>query len=147
MLSYRPAVDTDLDFLYELYKAAMMPYLVDAFGPWDEDQQREEFRKCFNPAEVRVIQWDGADAGAVHVQERAEELFIASIEVLPRFQRRGIGTAVVRDVLAQAARQGKPVALRVLKGNIGARSLYQRLGFGITGENDTHYLMASEPRR
>lgn len=144
MLTYRSAADADLEFLYQLYKAAMMPYLVDAFGPWEEDRQRVEYRRCFNPAEVRVIQWDGADVGAVHVQERAEELFIAAIEVLPHFQRRGIGTAVVRDVLAQAAGQGKPVALRVLKGNIGARNLYQRLGFGVTGENDTHYLMAYE---
>lgn len=146
MLTYRPATDADLDFLYELYKAAMMTYLVDAFGPWDEDRQRAEYRKCFNAAEVRVIQWDGVDAGAVHVQERAEELFIAAIEVHPRYQRRGIGSAVVRDVLAQAALQGKPVALRVLKGNIGARNLYQRLGFGITGENNTHYLMAHHER-
>lgn len=142
MLTYRPAAADDLEYLYELYRSAMMPYLVEAFGPWDEEREREEFRRCFNPAEVRVIIWDGQDAGALRVQERAEELFIASIEVHPSFQRRGIGTAVVREVLAEAARQGKPVALRVLKGNIGARSLYQRLGFGITGENDTHYLMA-----
>jgi ribosomal protein S18 acetylase RimI-like enzyme len=147
MLTFRPAAADDLEYLYDLYRAAMMPYLVDAFGPWDEAHEREEFRRCFNLAEVRVIRWDGQDAGALRVQERAEELFIASIEVHPSFQRHGIGTAAVRAVIAEAARQSKPVALRVLKGNIGARNLYQRLGFGITGENDTHYLMARDPRR
>ncbi len=147
MLSYRPATGADLEFLFDLYKAAMMSYLVDAFGPWDEAREREAFRRCFNPAEVRVIRWDGADVGALHVQERTEELFIISIEVHPSVQRRGIGTAAVRSVMAEAERLGKPVALRVLKGNIGARGLYQRLGFGVTGENDTHYLMARDPRR
>jgi len=53
----------------------------------------------------------------------------------------------MKALLAEADQRGKPVALRVLKVNIRARDLYQRLGFGVTGETDTHYIMAYERGR
>jgi ribosomal protein S18 acetylase RimI-like enzyme len=43
-------------------------------------------------------------------------------------------------VLDEARRSGKPVALQVLKVN-PARRLYERLGFSVTGENETLYFM------
>ncbi len=144
-LSYRPATAQDFDFLFALHEAAMRAYVEDTFGPWQADWQRDYFRKHFDPADLRIIQWDGADVGVLAVQARNEELFLALIEIHPAYQRQGIGTAVMRALLAEAREQGKPVALQVLKVNLPARSLYQRLGFGVTGENDTHYIMACEP--
>jgi ribosomal protein S18 acetylase RimI-like enzyme len=51
----------------------------------------------------------------------------------------------MRELIARAGQEGRPLALRVLKGNLRARYLYQRLGFGVTGENDRHYIMAYFP--
>lgn len=146
MITYRPALPEDFDFLFSLHRAAMRGYVEAAFGPWDEDWQQAYYRKHYPIDRLRIIQFDGQDVGLVYVEERTEELFLAIIEVLPGFQRRGIGTAVVRELIEAAAGLGKPVALQVLKGNIQARNLYQRLGFGVTGENDTHYILAYEPR-
>lgn len=144
LITSRPAAPEDFDFLFALHEAAMRPAVEDAYGPWDAEWQRAYFRKYFYPERLRILEWEGQDVGMLQVEERAEELFIASIEILPAFQRRGIGSAVIRDLLAQARRQGKLVALQVLKRNVRARSLYQRLGFGVTGENATHYIMASK---
>jgi ribosomal protein S18 acetylase RimI-like enzyme len=144
-INYRPANERDFDFLYRLHALTMREYVEDTFGPWDEAFQQAYFRKKFDPAAHTVIQWGGEDVGVLYVQNRTEELFIASLEILPAYQRRGIGTAVIRMVQESASRQGKPVALQVLKANIAARGLYQRLGFGVTGENDTHYIMAFTP--
>ncbi len=147
-LTYRLAAPEDFDFLFGLHKAAMRQVVEDTFGAWDETWQLAYFRKHFDPlvqrSELRIIQLDGLAVGLLHVQERAEELFIASLEILPAHQNQGIGSAVIREVLRTAAAQAKPVALQVLKANIAARSLYQRLGFGITGENETHYILAWE---
>ena len=63
-----------------------------------------------------------------------------TIEILPEYQNRGVGSAVIRDVLAQAQAEGLPVGLQVLKVN-PARRLYERLGFNVVGETATHYLM------
>lgn len=143
-LTYRAALAQDFPFLLQLHTLAMRGYVEETFGPWDEAWQAAYFRKRFDPAVLQIIQLDGLDVGVLHAQERAEELFIASLEILPEYQRRGLGTAVLQDVFAAAKRQSKPVALQVLKANIRARSLYQRLGFGVTGENETHYIMARE---
>jgi ribosomal protein S18 acetylase RimI-like enzyme len=141
-LSFRPAVAEDESFLYDLHGQAMRAYVEETFGPWDEDWQRDYFHRHFQAHVLAIIQVDGQDAGVLYLQERTEEFYIADIEILPAYQRRGIGSTVIRGVIEEAGRQGKPVALQVLKSNRAARSLYQRLGFGVTGENDTHYLMA-----
>ncbi len=141
-LSYRAALAEDFDFLFRLREQAMRAYIEETYGPWDEAWQLAYFRRHFDPSVLQIIQVDGVDAGALHVQERAEEIYIASLEILPQFQRRGIGTQILRQLMDAASRQSRLVALQVLKTNILARSLYQRVGFGVTGENETHYIMA-----
>ena len=56
----------------------------------------------------------------------------------------GMGTALLKDLLAEAERAGKPVRLQVLKTNRAIR-LYARLGFAITGESPTHLQMEWRP--
>lgn len=146
-ITYRAAREQDFDFLFGLHRAAMRTYVEETYGPWIDDWQREYFRARFNPNNLKIIQVDRRDAGVLEVQDRAEELFVVRIELLPTYQRRGIGSAVMKALLAEADQRGKPVALRVLKVNIRARDLYQRLGFGVTGETDTHYIMAYERGR
>lgn len=146
IVSLRPAGPDDFDFLRALHEAAMRPHVERAFGPWDAADQLARFRQRFNPAAQQIILVDGESAGMLHIEERAEEIFIPAIWLLPAFQRQGIGTRLLTGILENAARQGKPVALRVLKANLGARSLYQRLGFGVTGETETHYVMACYPK-
>jgi ribosomal protein S18 acetylase RimI-like enzyme len=145
-LSQREAQPEDEDFLYELHKAAMQQYITAAWGSWDESDQREQFHQCYRPDEMQVIQLDGSDVGVIHLQERTEEIFMVGIEVLPEFQNKGIGSQIIRQVMQKARQSSKPVALQVLKVNLAARALYQRLGFGVTGENDTHYILAYEGR-
>lgn len=122
----------------------MRPYIEATYGPWDEAFQRAYFRQHFHSAEVTIIEVGALAVGMLRVQERTEETFLAGFEILPGWQRRGIGTQVMRALVEDSAARGKPVALAVLKSNFAARALYQRLGFGVTGENDTHYIMSNE---
>ncbi len=143
-LAYRPAVPEDELFLYQLHRATMRAYVEETWGAWDEKWQRAYFHQHFGPRDLQVVQLDGRDIGVLCVQERTEELFLVVLQILPAYQRRGIGSAVVGAIIARATHIGKPVALKVLKSDRGARSLYQRLGFGVTGETHTHYVMAFE---
>ena len=122
----------------------MQPYVIETWGAWVETWQFDRFRQKYQPGWLRVLQLDGQDVGMMQVQDRTEELFLANLKILPEFQNRGVGSRVIRQLVEEAARQGKLVALRVLKVNVRARALYQRLGFGITGENDTHYILSNE---
>jgi ribosomal protein S18 acetylase RimI-like enzyme len=141
-LAYRPASAADEEFLYQLHKAAMREYVEETWGGWEDAWQQDYFHQNYSIQDLFVLQLDGFDVGVVSVQERTEELFVRMIEVLPAYQRRGIGSFVIRELLSRAEQNGKAVALKVLKSNRAARNLYQRLGFGVTGETDTHYVMA-----
>lgn len=52
---------------------------------------------------------------------------------------RGLGSAMLQHVLGRADAAGEPLMwLEVLKDNTGARTLYERFGFTVTGEIREH---------
>lgn len=138
----RPATPEDYDFLFALHHAAMRDYIETIWG-WHDDWQQEYFRRKFDPQPRQIIQVEGQDAGVVVVEERPEELYLSLIELLPAYQGRGIGGAIVRELLAQARTAGVPLTLHVLKSNEPARRLYERLGLRIVGEEAARYRMAA----
>jgi ribosomal protein S18 acetylase RimI-like enzyme len=71
------------------------------------------------------------------LEPRPAKLYVTDLQVLPELQGRGMGTAVLREIIAKAATFGIPVALQVLRVNRRAQRLYERLGFRVTGTSDT----------
>jgi ribosomal protein S18 acetylase RimI-like enzyme len=141
MITLRPAQEDDYAFLWELHRTAMRPYVEATWG-WDEAWQADYFRAHVAFSRCQIIQSAGVEVGALVVETQSDRVFLDLIEIFPAYQRAGIGTAVIRQVLAQATQQGLPVALQVLKVN-PARVLYERLGFVVTEETATHYLMST----
>lgn len=142
-IGYRDATAADRDWLYELKRVTMKDYVTETFG-WDESFQRHRFEEDFDPKRGRIIQIDGEDGGFLDVDEKPDHVALNRIELLPRFQRQGIGSRVVRAVIGDAARSNKPVILQVLRVN-PALALYERLGFRAYGETRTHYKMSHAP--
>ena len=139
----RGATDDDFEFLYALHVAAMRASVERTWG-WDEVFQRRYFEEHWDPGPRRIIVVEGRDVGVVQVEWYVDEVFLALIEVGPAWQGRGIGTAVIRDVQAQAQEAGLPVTLHVLKTNRDARRLYERLGFVIVERREERYVMRWE---
>jgi ribosomal protein S18 acetylase RimI-like enzyme len=73
--------------------------------------------------------------------EQGQDLELHTLCVTPEFQRRGLGTAAIRQIIAEARGRKRGIVLYVLKTNGGARLLYQRLGFIIVDETASHYRM------
>ena len=139
----RPASAQDCDFLYQLHKATMQTYVAQTWG-WDEEWQQAYFRQHFDPSVDQIVVFAGKDIGVLSVDKREREVRVAKIEILPEYQKQGIGTGLIDAVLEGAFREGLPVTLQVLKANprIG---WYERLGFRVVGETQTHYLMVAMP--
>jgi GNAT superfamily N-acetyltransferase len=119
----------------------LRPYIEKLFG-WDEAVEERHFLETFDPATATMISRDGDIVGFYELVDQGFELFLAGLYIEARFRGRGIGTAVLHDLLALARRRQLPLALRVLKPN-PARRLYERLGFRVTRITKTHMLMTS----
>ena len=140
MYQLRPAISDDFNFLYNLHKAAIRPSVEATWG-WDEVWQQDYFAQKFEANKRQVIVVDGQDVGVVMIEEREGAVYIGLIEVLPAFQGRGIGTAVIQNILQQAHAQNRPVMLHVLKTNEAGKRLYERLGFVVTAVEELKYKM------
>lgn len=144
MYSLRPTSDDDFNFLFDLHRAAMREY-IEPIWSWHEDWQAEYFRKKFDPANRWIVVIDSEDAGVVVVERRADILYLSLIELLPKYQGRGIGSEILEELKAEAFRRDLPLALHVLETNEPARRLYERLGFQIVSQEPFRYYMVCSP--
>lgn len=140
--SLRAALPEELESLYAIHRAAMERYVTETWRSWDDSFQRQHFREYW-PRERRSVMVEGELAGFLDLIERDGIAWVGNIELAPRFHRRGIGSAILRDIQRESAGQGRTVGLQVLKVN-PARGLYLRLGFRDTGESATHHQMSWE---
>ena len=127
------------DFALHLYLQTMRPYLQE-LGVWDEQQQRTSFAAQWKREEVRIISVDGKDVGWLQVAELPTEIRLQKFYVSPQYQRSGIGSEVLSNLLATWRSTGKKIVLRVLKNN-PARRLYERLGFSVIAEAGVTFRM------
>ena len=143
MYTMRQVTEADYAFLFHLHKVSMKDYVSQTWG-WDEMVQQTLFRERFEPAHLQIVVVDGRKVGVLSVKQQPDTLVIANLQIFPDSQKQGLGTAIIRELLWQASQQGISVSLQVLKVN-PALKLYERLGFTVIGETDTHYLMRSAP--
>ena len=138
-LSSRSASKADYNFLWNLHVATMKEYVDKTWG-WVDDFQEAKFRKNFDPTLLEIIQSEETPIGYISVERRPDLILLISIEITPSFQRQGIGTRLIRGLLVEGHEKNHAVQLYVLKVN-PARKLYERLGFHVVGETDTHFTM------
>lgn len=146
MLTKRAANAADYDFLYALHKAAMYESISSTWG-WDEAWQRNYFDAKFDPARREILLWQGKRIGTLSVQDEGTTLYLALIELLPDFQGRGLGTAIIQELIERTKRQNKDFCLHVLKTNVRARAFYERLGLEVVADEDQKLRMTFASRR
>jgi ribosomal protein S18 acetylase RimI-like enzyme len=138
----RQVEDADRDFLYRLKTACLKEYVAAIWG-WDEAEQRRRFVTSFNPSVSQIVVAYGRDIGQFAVETHRAEIFLSGIYLLPAYQNQGLGGRLLGDLLVVARQRGLPVRLQVMLGN-PARNLYGRLGFKVTAQTATHYMMRAE---
>ncbi len=138
-VTLRPATEADRDFLRSLHHACYRRWVEPIWG-WDEADQDRRFDQAFSVAGRVIVELADKPIGSLKTSRDGRLLSVDDIEVAPRHQGRGIGSRLLRGVLAEADREGLPVRLRVLRTN-PARRLYQRIGFTVERETATHVLM------
>jgi GNAT superfamily N-acetyltransferase len=149
----RPCTPDDVPFLLKLYETTRADEL--ALAPWsDEDKatfirmqfdaQDRHYRAAFPNADRSVILVGDEPVGRLYIDRRLDEIRGVDIALLPQWRARGIGTALMHDLLEEAAGTGRPFRLQVQFGN-PARRLYVRLGFRTVSKSGPYELMELRP--
>jgi len=69
-----------------------------------------------------------------------DEVHINNVAIRPTYRGLGMGTALLQHVLAEGRRLGaRRATLEVRASNVGARRLYERLGFYLAGTRRNYY--------
>ena len=106
--------------------------------PWSEKQIIDELAK--DNALFFVADCDGEFAGYVSAVCAADECEIANVAVLDAYRRKGIATKLLLSLISAAKDVGaRAVFLLVNEHNVGAQSLYKKLGFTELGRRAAYY--------
>ena len=139
---FRNCTLDDFDFLFELKKQNFKWY-VDKIWGWNDDDQKQRLKQDLGEhlAHKRIISVDSKKVGvyAVHTTENGD-LFINEISILKEYQNKGLGRKILEEQLKENQKKGIRTILQVFKDN-PAKRLYEKLGFKVYGETETHYQM------
>lgn len=149
-LSLRRALDEDVPLLREIYadsralELSAMPWPADtrcAFLASQFALQHTHYVTQFQDAWFGVIEKEHRAVGRLYLDQRHDAWHVVDISLLASWWGRGIGTAILRTLIARAVELRLDVSLQVSLHNVRAHALYQRLGFVEEHRSDTHVAM------
>jgi ribosomal protein S18 acetylase RimI-like enzyme len=139
---FRKATINDFDFIFNLKKQNFKKY-IEEFFEWNEKERKEMYYNNLKNymGDYNIIVVNNKDIGVFAVDEsRDGESYISEISLIEEYQNKGIGTDILNKLLTKNKEKGLKTKLKVFK-NSPAKRLYERLGFSIYGENESHYQM------
>ena len=139
----------DEAFLYEVYRSTKKQE-VDLWG-WSVEQtqtflmmqwraQRASYNRQFPTANHYMIVVDQQCVGRLLIEELPDYHHLIDISILPTYQRKGLATSIIVELLQKAREGNKAVLLRVFHTN-PARHLYERLGFQVVSGDELYLTM------
>ncbi len=112
--------------------------------PWSEDLLQHEVH-ANSQSRAYVLTLNERVVAYAICWSFANECHLGRIVVARRYQKRGIGGALLRNLLRQMRRQGvKDVFLEVRVSNVVARKMYLRAGFNEVAVRKNYYLKERE---
>jgi len=110
-VSFRPIRPDDEAFLYEVYASTRLEEL--ALVDWDDAQkaaflrmqftaQHKFYQAHYATTDFLIILRDDVPIGRLYIARWQNEILIVDIALLPPYRNTGIGTAILRDLLAEA---------------------------------------------
>jgi ribosomal protein S18 acetylase RimI-like enzyme len=104
--------------------------------------QHRHFVQYFADAEFLILEYKDKPIGRLYVSRQKEDWLVIDIGLLPAYRSKGIGSALLMQLLAEAERGGaRSVTLHVEQRNVRAHKLYRKLGFRDESLEGFHQLM------
>ncbi|HEU4389368.1 MAG TPA: GNAT family N-acetyltransferase [Blastocatellia bacterium] len=149
VVTLRSITPEDMPFLLEVYSSSRAEELTQT--DWDDEQkaaflkmqfeaQHAYYQENYKGTSFDVILIDGQPAGRLYVARLKDEIRIVDIALLQHWRSRGTGTALIKELFAEASAAGKPLRIHVEKFNPALR-LYERLGFKAIADRGVYWFM------
>lgn len=147
------ALPEDLDFLYRVYASTRADEMAlvdwtdvqkEAFVRFQFNAQHQYYQENYGDAQFDLIMQGEEPVGRLYVQRLPDTLLIVDITVLPEYQRRGIGTTLLRTLIAESEQTKRPIQIHVEQFNPSLR-WYQQLGFEQIGLYGVYFRMERQP--
>lgn len=153
-LTLRPETPADLLFRFDLFCKSRAPEWSQVALPDDVraqimhhqfDAQTRSYASQFSKARFDIVELDGRPIGRIIVDYGPDEFHLVDQAIMPEHRNRGIGTAIMTDLIANARAAGLPITLMVADDNDPSKRLYDRLGFVTTKTEPVYLAMAWRP--
>ena len=140
-IKLRYATDIDKENIYSLKKNNIYPYVSDIWG-WDEEYQRDDFDIDFQSIDkFHVIEYENKFAGFYQVGKENALVNIEEIHLIEDLRGRGIGTYILKQLIVKYKKEENSLIIGCFKRNVGAKKLYESIGFKVFQETDTHFIL------
>jgi ribosomal protein S18 acetylase RimI-like enzyme len=138
MLRLRPEQERDQAFRFKLFcESRPAEFALLRLDPTSYEQlmsfqfqaQTVSYRANFPDARFDIIELDGTPIGRIVVNRPGAVVHIVDQAIVPPLRNRGLGTAIMKALMHEAAASGLPMRLKVASTNDPSMRLYLRLGF------------------
>lgn len=152
-IALRPITQEDEGFLFAVYASTRLQEM--ALVAWPQPQkdgflrmqfraQDRFYRENYPNAQFQIIMLGKQPVGRLYLHRRANEIRIMDIALLPEYRNRGIGSILLKEILAEGRQCRLPVTIHVERFNPALR-LYERLGFRFAEDKGVYYLLEWSP--
>jgi ribosomal protein S18 acetylase RimI-like enzyme len=154
-ISFRVAAPEDTAFLCALYASTRREEL--AVVPWPDEakqaflaeqfaHQDRHYRANYPGADLLVVERDGVPIGRVYVYRSPGEIRLMDIALVDAEQGRGLGSALIAELMDEARATRASITLHVEPGN-PARRWYERLGFTLLEDRGVYHFLGWTPEK
>ena len=141
-MEFRKCKYSDADYILKLKELCIKWYIEIIYG-WNTEVQREktihELQK--HKDDMRILIKDGKDIGVTTFYEENNQYVVGLIMIHPEYQGEGLGSKIIKEYIDLAKKSNKKIKIKVYKEN-PAKRIYERLGFKIYNEDDTHLYLS-----
>lgn len=144
VLTLRPETPDDLQFRFDLFVRSRPPEWDQVQLPLDQLTQvmnhqfwaqTNTYLARFPEARFDIVELDGERIGRIVVNRPGDRIHIVDQAIIPTLRGQGLGTAIMRQLMAEAAAEGLFMTLKVSNANDPSMRLYSRLGFEVLTES------------
>lgn len=153
-IKFKAISDDDMAFLSELYRSTRWEEVLQA--PWNDEQrveflhqqftaQHRHYESHYPHAEKSLILQNDINIGRIYIDRDNTSICLIDVALLPEYRNKGLGTQLLKALLAEAQSTDKKVVIHVENFN-PAYQWYLKHGFQQIEDKGVYQYMEWHPQ-